>query len=112
LAAALLGDVEAALAPLGALRAAVPREAIGPLASALELLASALVEREPSVREARAAVEDAIRWGRQADFYAGSEVYDARHAELHGELADAVRARLSADAVRVALRGLDPHPYR
>ena len=109
---ALYADAAEALEALRAQRVALPPAASDPLVDAMALAAGALVERDPEVREARAAVEEAIRWGRQRAFYDLSELYDALHAARHVELADAVRERLPTDAVRVALYGLDAHPYR
>lgn len=104
-AAEAVGALRAARAPLHA-------ASIGPLVESMALVSRALVEDDAEVREAQAAVEEAIRWGRQRAFYDLSEHYDGVHAARHRALADAVRERLPADAVRHALRGLDAHPYR
>lgn len=76
---------------------------------AVAVLASALIESRADVRAVLArspVLERSEAIGR----YRGD--FDAVYGEAQTALADVVRERIPASEVRLALRGLDPHPYR
>ncbi len=77
------------------------------LAAAVGDLCAVIVEAQPDVRAALAQIEGVAR----PDF-AAYDAYDQIYADAHRRLADVVRRRISGAEVRVALEGLESHPYR
>ncbi|MEM9067372.1 MAG: hypothetical protein AAGE52_02670 [Myxococcota bacterium] len=78
----------------------------------IEALCFSLVEATPTVRSARAAMEEARDWGRFQEMVAAGDAYDSAYLRAYADLARIVRRRIPAELVRTAFLGQPNHPYR
>lgn len=70
------------------------------------------VDAAPEVRAAHAELKKAEQWRQRERIQRAADAYDEVHAATHAMLADRFRRRVTTEAVRFALEGASPHPYR